>query len=62
MIYGEENIKTESKHTNEELYYRQVEMLKLFLERSAISREQYDKSLHDLTEKMSINKPEKRID
>ncbi len=42
------------KHTNEELYYRQVETLKLFRERNAISQEQYEKSLHDLTEKMGM--------
>ena len=35
-----------------DLYDRQVELLKTFLERNAISKEQYDKSLHDLTEKM----------
>ena len=35
-----------------QLYLRQRHTLDLFLERHAISREQYDKSLHDLTEKM----------
>ena len=40
------------KHTNEELYRRQVELLKLFLEKHAISQEQFDKSCRDLTEKM----------
>ncbi len=44
-------------YTNEELYYKQVETLKLFLERNAISREQYNKSLRDLTDKMGMNKP-----
>ena len=42
-------------HTNEELYLQQVETLKLFLERNAISKEQYEKSLHDLTEKMGMS-------
>lgn len=36
------------------LYEKQVETLKLFLERHAISQEQYDKSFHDLTEKMGF--------
>ena len=35
-----------------QLYDRQVELLNTFLERNAISKAQYDKSLHDLTEKM----------
>ncbi len=37
---------------NHQLYLSQVETLKKFLERNAISRAQYDKSLHDLTIKM----------
>ena len=37
-----------------ELFSEQKQTLDLFLERGAISREQYDKSLHDLTEKMGI--------
>ena len=40
------------KHTNEELYRRQVETLKLFLSKHAITQAQYDKSYRDLTEKM----------
>ena len=36
------------------LYLTQVQMLKGFLERNAISKEQYDKSFHDLTEKMGM--------
>ena len=39
-----------------DLFLRQKRTLDLFLERSAISRAQYDKSLGDLTEKMGINK------
>ena len=34
------------------LYERQKKLLEDFLERNTISRAQYDKSLHDLTEKM----------
>ena len=37
---------------NRQLYIRQKEMLALFLQKRAISQEQYEKSLHDLTEKM----------
>ena len=39
---------------NHLLYERQKHMLEEFLERGAISQQQYDKSLHDLTEKMKI--------
>lgn len=42
------------KHTNEELYYKQIEMLKGFLERGAISQAQYDKSAGDLTRLMGV--------
>ena len=35
-----------------ELYDRQVALLDTFLEHGTISKAQYDKSLHDLTEKM----------
>ena len=34
------------------LFLRQKELLDTFLEKKAITREQYEKSLHDLTEKM----------
>lgn len=37
-----------------QLYKNQKNTLDLFLERRAISREQYDKSLRDLTEKMGM--------
>lgn len=40
---------------NRELFYRQKELLDTFLERHAISKEQYDKSLGDLVAKMMIN-------
>ena len=37
---------------NRQLYIRQKEMLALFLQKRAISQEQYEKRLHDLTEKI----------
>ncbi len=37
---------------NHILYLRQKALLDTFLEKRAISKEQYEKSLHDLTEKM----------
>ena len=39
---------------NRSLFLRQKKMLDLFLERGAISKEQHDKSLHDLIEKMNL--------
>ena len=39
---------------NRTLFLRQKKMLDLFLERGAISKEQHDKSLHDLIEKMNL--------
>ena len=39
-----------------DLFLRQKRMLDLFLERNAISKAQYDKSLGDLIEKMQIDK------
>ena len=45
MTYSEKNIA---------LYYKQKHILDTFLERNAISIAQYNKSLHDLTEKMNI--------
>ena len=39
---------------NRALFLRQKIMLDLFLERGAISKEQHDKSLHDLIEKMKL--------
>ena len=38
-----------------QLYLKQVQTLNDFLERNAISKEQYEKSLHDLTEKMGMS-------
>lgn len=40
------------KEKNNLLFYRQKQILEMFLERGAISKEQYDKSLSDLIEKM----------
>ena len=37
---------------NHILYLRQKALLETFLEKRAISKTQYEKSLHDLTEKM----------
>ena len=39
---------------NHQLYLTQKELLDTFLAKHAISKEQYDKSLHDLTEKMEM--------
>ena len=41
---------------NHQLYLKQKKTLDMFLERGAISREQHDKSLHDLTMKMGEEK------
>lgn len=38
-----------------ELFLRQKQTLDLFLERKAISQQQYDKSLGDLIEKMGMH-------
>ncbi len=37
---------------NRQLYLEQKELLEMFMKRGAISQAQFDKSLHDLTEKM----------
>ena len=41
-----------------QLYERQKVLLDTFLERNAISKEQYAKSLHDMTVKMGFGKDE----
>ncbi len=41
---------------NYQLYLRQRELLDGLLERGAISQAQHDKSLHDLIEKMGVEK------
>ena len=40
---------------NKQLYFSQKQTLIKFLEHGAISREQYEKSLHDLSEKMGLD-------
>lgn len=47
-----ENLTPEEKKV--QLYWKQKEILDAFLERNAISKAQYDKSLGDLTEKMGM--------
>ena len=42
------------KEKNKFLFERQKMMLAEFLEKGAISKQQYKKSLHDLTEKIGI--------
>ena len=44
-----------------QLYLKQVETLNGFLERNAISKEQYEKSLPDLTEKMGTSIPNSAV-
>ena len=41
------------------LYLKQKRLLDMFLERNAITKAQYDKSLHDMTEKMGMQDVEK---
>ena len=47
-----ENMTPEEK--KKELFFRQKKTLDLFLERNAISKAQYDKSLSDLAKKMGM--------
>lgn len=51
-------IKAEPAKTPEEkkkkLFLKQKELLNTFLAHHAITQQQYDKSLHDLTEKMGM--------
>lgn len=42
--------------TKKELYDMQITMLKLFLNKGAITKEQYQKSVNDLTVKMGFDK------
>jgi len=46
--------KLSQKEKKEQLFLKQKETLDLFLEKHAISKAQYDKSLSDLKEKMGI--------
>lgn len=43
-----------SEEKKKQLYIKQKKLLDLFLEKNAISKDQYDKSLGDLTEKMGM--------
>ena len=54
MINPFEELSDEEKKI--ELYLSQKRLLDTFLERNAISKAQYDKSLKDLTEKMHMEK------
>ena len=51
--YEWEQLSPEEK--KKQLYLNQKKTLEAFLERGAISKAQYDKSLGDLTEKMGVN-------
>lgn len=53
------NMDNKRKFTNKELYEKQVETLKLFLENKAITQAQFDKSYGDLTAKMKFDKNDK---
>ena len=61
-VAGDFNIENEEwdslshEEKNKVLYCRQKHLLEEFLEHGAISKQQYDKSLHDLTEKMGMVK------
>ena len=46
--------KLTSEEKKSELYYRQKALLDQFLKTGAISKEQHDKSLEDMTAKMGI--------
>ena len=48
------------KHTNEELFHKQVALMRTFLERNAISKAQFDKSYHDLCEKMGFKEEKQK--
>lgn len=61
MMNVQSNIKTDTawsalsyEEKNNQLFLSQKKTLDMFLERGAISKEQHDKSLHDLIEKMGI--------
>ena len=47
-----------SEEKKKALYLKQKRLLDTFLERNAISKAQYDKSLHDMTEKMGMQNVE----
>ncbi|MBO4495610.1 MAG: hypothetical protein J5752_07125 [Clostridiales bacterium] len=55
---NEENNAAEKAEQRHLLYLKQKELLETFLEKGAISQKQFDKSFHDLTEKMGEGKSE----
>lgn len=60
MIQNENNKALSHEEQLKQLYLDQKHTLDLFLERGAISRAQYDKSLGDLTRKMGITDTENK--
>ena len=58
MMEQSEWEKFSPEQKRKQLYLNQKSLLDTFLEHHAISQEQYDKSLGDLTEKMGINTQE----
>ena len=55
MIFDKEQLEgSNGKQTAQMLFERQKQTLDSFLERNAISKEQYDKSLATLKEQMQI--------
>ena len=52
LLTKEQWLNGTERRKKRQLYLRQVALLKTFLESGAISKEQYAKSFHDLTEKM----------
>ena len=60
LVPGHSPVTVEQK--KRELFLRQKETLDLFLERGAISRAQYDKSLRDLAEKMMFGRGTQKVE
>ena len=56
MTTNKEEQPKSAEQKKTDLYLRQKNMLEQFLERNAISKEQFEKSLGDLTEKMGMEK------
>ena len=55
MILNEQKTSFTMDEKKKQLFLRQKELLDTFLEHGAITQQQHDKSLHDLTEKMGID-------
>lgn len=55
-----QDLKTRPTHSEQliQLYFDQKQTLDLFLERGAISQEQYEHSLGELTKRLGMEKPE----